>query len=245
MTGIIAHRGYSKLYPENTMIAFKEAAKFDIAGIELDVQLSKDGEVVICHDETIDRTSNGSGFIKDMTLEELKAFYFHGKFEGEHPENEDLQISTLTEFFEWFKDFDFLVNIELKTNIFRYEGLVEKVIESIKNFDLKDRVILSSFQHHTMKKAKEVDSTIQTGLLVMSGILKPGTYVSSNGHNYYHPFFMSLENTDFEDLKAQQVGINTYTVNEADHMEKLIQAGVTNIITDDVSLGLDTLAKFV
>ena len=68
MTQIISHRGYSAKYPENTMIAFQKAVEVGTHGIELDVQLSKDGEIVICHDETINRTSNGTGYIKDMTL---------------------------------------------------------------------------------------------------------------------------------------------------------------------------------
>ena len=241
MTGIIAHRGYSKLFPENTMLAFKEAAKFDITGIELDVQLSSDGHVVICHDEMIDRTSNGTGFIKDMTLAELKSFYFYGKFQGQVEENGDIQLPTLGEFFEWFKPLDIMVNIELKTNIFRYDGLVEKVNDLIQQYDLIDRVVLSSFQHHTMNEAKKVNSALKTGLLTMSGILKPGDYSTSHGHEFYHPFFMTLESEDFDNLATNNIGINTYTVNRSEDMEKLINAKVTNIITDDVVLGLETL----
>lgn len=241
MTGIIAHRGYSKLFPENTMLAFKEAAKFDITGIELDVQLTKDGHVIICHDETIDRTSNGSGLIKDMTLEDLKSLYFYGKFKGQIEENADIQIPTLEEFFQWFKPLDIMVNIELKTNIFRYEGLVEKVNELIQQFDLYDRVILSSFQHHTMNTAKKVNPKLKTGLLTVSGTLQPGNYTASHGHDYYHPFFMTLEAEDMENLTANKIGVNTYTVNSAEDMKKLIDAKVTNIITDDVALGLQVL----
>lgn len=244
MTGIIAHRGYSKLFPENTMLAFKEAAKFDITGIELDVQLSSDGHVVICHDEMIDRTSNGTGFIKDMTLAELKTFYFYGKFQGQVEENEDIQLPTLSEFFEWFKPLDIMVNIELKTNIFRYDGLVEKVNDLIQSFDLNDRVVLSSFQHHTMNNAKKVNPDLKTGLLTISGILNPGDYMASHGHEFYHPFFMTLESEDFDNLAANNIGINTYTVNRAEDMEKLITAKVTNMITDDVALGLQVLDVF-
>ena len=241
MTGIIAHRGFSKLFPENTMLAFKEAAKFDITGIELDVQLTSDEQVVICHDETIDRTSNGTGFIKDMTLAELKTFYFYGKYQGRVEENEDIQISTLEEFFKWFQPLDIMVNIELKTNIFRYDGLVEKVNDLIQQYDLIDRVVLSSFQHHTMNDAKKVNPALKTGLLTMSGILNPGDYTASHGHEFYHPFFMTLESKDFDNLAANNIWINTYTVNRAEDMEKLITAKVTNIITDDVALGLETL----
>ena len=94
MTQIISHRGYSAKYPENTMIAFQKAVECGTHGIELDVQLSKDGEVVICHDETIDRTSNGTGYIKDMTVEELKKYDFGSKFNRINAKYEFQEIPT-------------------------------------------------------------------------------------------------------------------------------------------------------
>lgn len=243
MTGVIAHRGYSKLFPENTMLAFKEATAFDIAGIELDVQLTKDGQVVICHDETIDRTSNGKGFIRDLTLTELRAFSFYGTFEHRFAKNEHIPIPTLEEFFEWFKPLDIMVNIELKTNILRYDGLVEKVNDLIQTYELTDRVVLSSFQHHTMNMAKSINADLKTGLLTMNGTLKPGDYTAHHGHDYYHPFFMSLEPEDIENLTDNNIGINTYTVNKAEDIQKMIHAGVTNVITDDVALAVELANK--
>lgn len=243
MTGVIAHRGYSKLFPENTMLAFQEANAFDIAGIELDVQLTKDGQVVICHDETIDRTSNGKGFIKDLTLTELKAFSFYGAFEYQFAKNEHIQIPTLEEFFQWFKPLDIMVNIELKTNILRYDGLVEKVNDLIQDYKLTDRVVLSSFQHHTMNMAKSINTDLKTGLLTMNGTLKPGDYTAHHGHDYYHPFFMSLEPEDIGNLMDNNIGINTYTVNKAEDIQKMIHTGVTNVITDDVALAVELVNK--
>ena len=243
MTGVIAHRGYSKLFPENTMLAFQEANAFDIAGIELDVQLTKDGQVVICHDETIDRTSNGKGFIKDLTLTELKAFSFYGAFEHQFAKNEHIQIPTLEEFFQWFKPLDIMVNIELKTNILRYDGLVEKVNDLIQDYKLTDRVVLSSFQHHTMNMAKSINTDLKTGLLTMNDTLKPGDYTAHHGHDYYHPFFMSLEPEDIGNLMDNNIGINTYTVNKAEDIQKMIHTGVTNVITDDVALAVELVNK--
>ena len=81
---IFAHRGFSGLYPENTMLAFRKAAEVGCDGIELDVQLTKDGVIVIMHDETIDRTTNGKGNLRDYTYEELCAFDCCGKFPVRH-----------------------------------------------------------------------------------------------------------------------------------------------------------------
>ena len=94
MTGILAHRGFSGKYPENTMLAFKKAAELDIAGFETDVQMTKDGVLVITHDEEISRVSNGKGYIKDMTLKELKELDFRNGME-EFALDDDTRIPTL------------------------------------------------------------------------------------------------------------------------------------------------------
>ena len=82
MIKVYAHRGYSGRFPENTMLAFQEAAKTGCDGIELDVQLTKDGQLVVIHDETIDRTTDGSGYVRDYTLEELRRFNAAAKWDG-------------------------------------------------------------------------------------------------------------------------------------------------------------------
>lgn len=242
MTGIIAHRGYSKRYPENTMLAFKQAAVFDIDGIELDVHLTQDGEVVICHDETIDRTSNGTGFIKDLTLAELRKFNFGMKFPDMAETGlEDIGMPTLAEFLAWFADKPFVVNIELKTNIFRYEGLVEKVISLIDEYKVAERVIISSFQHHSVRAVKRLRPDIKCGLLTAAGLCEPGDYAQRLGVECYHPCFVTIEPEDIANCRQAGVGINTYTVNEAALMRQLAAYEVAHIITDDVELALATV----
>lgn len=160
MTGIFAHRGFSGKYPENTMLAFKKAAELDIAGFETDVQMTK----VITHDEEISRVSNGKGYIKDMTLKELKDLDFRNGME-EFVLDDDTRIPTLKEFFDWFKDTNFLINIELKSSMIRYEGMVHKTMEMIKDYNLVDRVIISSFNHRDVVLAKELVPEIKCGFL--------------------------------------------------------------------------------
>lgn len=116
----VAHRGLSGLYPENTMIAFRKAIEADCDGIEMDVHLTRDGVPVVIHDEEVDRTTNGSGYVKDFTYEQLcnldAGIKFSDEFKGE-------KIPTLKEFFDFMKDNDKLINIELKNSIIHYEGL--------------------------------------------------------------------------------------------------------------------------
>ena len=125
---IYAHRGSSGTHPENTLAAFREAARLPIYGVEFDVHLTKDGELVVIHDETIDRTSNGKGFVKDMTLAELRSFdfgsWFSDEFRGE-------PIPTLHEVLEVFSETSHHLNIELKSDIFPYEGMAEKVVAMV------------------------------------------------------------------------------------------------------------------
>lgn len=113
-TKVWAHRGASAYAPENTLEAFKLAVDIGSDGIELDVQLSKDGELVVIHDEEIDRTSNGKGFVKDYTLKELKKFNFNHSNSKYHKVN----IPTLKEVFELLKSTEMDINVELKTGVF-------------------------------------------------------------------------------------------------------------------------------
>ena len=115
MSKIFAHRGFSGKYPENTMIAFEKAVEIGVDGIELDVHLTKDNELVIIHDEDVKRTTNGEGLVKDMTLEELKKLDASATFVGQYGVN---PIPTLREYFELVKDTNIITNIELKTSVY-------------------------------------------------------------------------------------------------------------------------------
>ncbi len=143
MTKIFAHRGASAYAPENTVEAFALAMEQGADGIELDVQMTKDGQVVVIHDETIDRVSDGTGAVRDYTLEELKKFHF-----SNHMENyENAAIPTLKEVLDLIKSSNMLLNIELKTGIYWYPNLEEKTMELVKEAGMEDRVIYSSFNH--------------------------------------------------------------------------------------------------
>ena len=128
MTLIFGHRGYAAVYPENTMISFKEALKAGADGIELDVQLSKDKELVVIHDPTVDRTTDGTGSVRELTLDQLK------QLNAAHQSNtvDFAPIPTLRDVMEWLVESDMLLNIELKNAVYPYEGMEEKVIELIR-----------------------------------------------------------------------------------------------------------------
>lgn len=134
MTEIFAHRGASGYAPENTLEAFRLAMEQGADGIELDVHLTKDGEVVVIHDETLNRTSNGQGKVRDYTLEELKKFSFHNHME----KYKGVQIPTLKEVLDLVENSSMKVNIELKTGIYWYEGIEAKTMEIVKSRKMAD-----------------------------------------------------------------------------------------------------------
>ncbi|NRU22051.1 glycerophosphoryl diester phosphodiesterase [Clostridium beijerinckii] len=164
-TKIWAHRGASEYAPENTLEAFELAVAQGADGVELDVQLTKDGELVVIHDETIDRTSNGRGNVIEYTLKELKNFNFNCS----NPNYVYAEIPTLKEVYELLKPTNLIINVELKTGIIFYEGIEEKVLKLSKDMDFEDRVIYSSFNHYTIKKIKELNNKARTGLLYCDG----------------------------------------------------------------------------
>lgn len=161
---IWAHRGCSFAYPENTLSAFRAAAEIKgITGIELDVQLTKDNQLVVIHDETVDRTTNGSGEVKDYTLEALKQLEIKGK-DGivEH-------IPTMEEVCVLLQEYchrkGLLINIELKNSKVRYEGMEQMLLALVQKYGLEEYVVYSSFLPESMKFMKELDSSVKTGIL--------------------------------------------------------------------------------
>lgn len=226
----IAHRGFSGKYPENTMLSFMKAVEAGCDGIENDVQLTKDRVAVICHDERIDRTTNGSGFIKDYTYKELLKFDAGIKFGQEF---KGATIPTLDEFLEYVKGKNIYIDIELKTGVILYEGIEEIVINKLHEYGLQDNSILCSFNHYSMVACKEIDRNIKTGLLYTAGLFKPEQYAKFVGADAVHPLFYSVLHEEVvKGIKESGILINTYTVNEEIYMKRLIQLRVDGIITN-------------
>ncbi|MBR0136398.1 MAG: glycerophosphodiester phosphodiesterase, partial [Clostridia bacterium] len=140
-TRILGHRGAAAYAPENTMPAFEMALEQGADGLELDVHLSKDGELVIMHDERVDRTTNAHGFIKDFTLEELKALDASYGKEG----FANAVVPTLREVYELVRGTDKMINVEIKTDIIDYPGIVDKVLKMEDEMGMNGRIIYSSF----------------------------------------------------------------------------------------------------
>jgi glycerophosphoryl diester phosphodiesterase len=230
MTLIFAHRGYSSLYPENTMLAFREAEKVGSDGIELDVQLTKDGEVVVIHDEKVNRTTNGTGFVKDLSYQEIRkldAGYSNKMLVKKEP------IPSLIEVFDWMKTNDMICNIELKNGIFPYEGIEEKVLSLIREYELSDRVIISSFNHYSIIHFYLLAPDIEIAPLFAEGIYMPWVYTQSIRAKGYHPNYLAINEEIIQSSIENGIAVRPYTVNKEEVMRSLFSINCTAIITDD------------
>ena len=199
---VYAHRGYSGRYPENTMLAFKEAEKTGCYGIELDVQLTKDGEVVIIHDERVDRTTDGTGWVRDFTLEELKklnaAAVWNGKY-GFEP------IPTLEEYCRWVKDTNMVTNIEIKSGVYYYEELEEKTL------------------------APEIPCG---ALVEYDDLGNPGYYCEKFDFQYYHPGVKALTEEMVKSCREHGIPLNVWTINDMGALEQMYEWGVEGVISN-------------
>ena len=206
MTKNFAHRGFSGKYPENTMLAFRKAIEVGVDGIELDVHLTKDGQLVIIHDETTDRTCGVSGRVGRMTLEELRQLDASYLWRGQMEPN---PIPTLREYCQLVEKLPLVTNIELKTNVNEYPGIEAKVLELIREFRLEDRIIISSFNHFSVLRMRELAPELKYGLLSESWVVGAGKYVHDLGIPCYHPIHGNLTPEFFQkikDLRLQTVG---------------------------------------
>ena len=228
---IIAHRGFSGVYPENTMLAFRKAIEIGADGIELDVHLSKDGQVMIIHDEALKRTTGLDGVISDYTREELE------KISAGKTKNDEFgftPIPSLEEYLAFMAEHkDKFTNIELKTAPVYYPEIEEKTLELVRKFDLEKNIIYSSFNWLSIERMQRLGTISETGLL-FSGmkLYNQAHIIKSLGINYFHPDFNDLTDEIVKSYLDNKVGLNVWTVNEIEDMKVCLSWNIDGIITN-------------
>ncbi len=211
------------------MAAFKKAFKDGADGIELDVQLSKDGVPVIIHDEKLDRTTNRKGYVVDYTYDELAELdagsWFSKSFSKE-------SVPSLQLFLEWIAPLPMLLNIELKNNIIEYNGLEEKVLQLLHHYGMMDRTVISSFNHYSLVKIRKMNGYVQTAPLYSSGLFEPWEYVKAVCSQSAHPNYKSLHPYIMKGFKTNNIPVRPYTVNSQKWMKYFFEWDTEAIITD-------------
>ncbi len=229
-TLVFGHRGASGAAPENTLEAFELAACMGADGVELDVHICRSGELVVAHDESVDRVADGTGMISALSLAELKSL----RFNRTHPEYKNARIPLLSEVFQLLRPTGLHINIELKNSIVDYPDLERKVLEAVaRDFDLC-RVLFSSFNHHSMLRMKQLDPSVPCGLLYEAILIRPWEYAKRLGMDAVHPHYSEVLLPGGECAAAHAAGIrvNTWTVNAPEAMESVIREGADILITN-------------
>lgn len=231
---VLAHRGANKVAPQNTLPAFEKAIQLNADGIETDVHLCKDGELVICHNYTVDATSNGKGSIDEMTFAELRELdfgsYFSNDFKG-------VTLPTLAELLTLVKNMQ-LINIEIKAPK-KDNDLVKRVVEEVYKFGVEKNSIISCFDPECIKQVKDIDKNIKTALLYEDDEL--GNEIMAFGVAKYcqqlkadaaHPHRNLITYKEIIDLHNLGIAVNPWTVNLKEDIIKLTNWGCDALITD-------------
>jgi len=230
---IIGHRGASAKAPENTIAAFSLAAAMGADAVELDVQLSRDKELVVFHDQTLERTTNGNGRVSSANLEDLKNLdagsHFHPMFKGE-------KIPTLEEVFREFQGMRG-INVELKS--LRFERLlVEKTYKCIYRNNMQGRILISSFNPFLLIEAYKINKEIPIGLLVTRGVGKIMRYFLQKivQPTAFHPEDVLVTRKMIKGNHNINRTINCWTVDDSERINQLRKWGIDGIITNHPDL---------
>ncbi len=226
-----AHKGASHEAPENTLAAFLLAADLGADGIELDVQLSRDGEIVVIHDLSLEATTNGQGRVSDQTLAELKRLdagsWFDPAFARE-------RIPTLQEVIDAVGH-QLLLNVELKVAHLGDDGLAPAVVRLLEENHLLDRVVISSFNPLAVWRVRRLNPWITVGMLYARGMplpLRRPWLRHLVRPDALHPYYTTVDSAYVQWARRKGYRIHTWTVDDPDEMERLARAGTDLIITD-------------
>ena len=229
---IIAHRGASAHAPENTLPAFQTAYDQGADGIELDVMLSKDNRLIVIHDSTLERTTNGKGNVLNHTYSELLSLDT-GAWRNETFQNTKLPL--LDEIYEQFGG-KFLINVELKNYHNPNDKLPDIALALTQKFDLLNHVIFSSFNARNIVRLKKLDSHAKTGLLCLPGFagsLFRSPFGRLFAYDALHPYYSDVSENSVKRAHKNKNQVNVWTVNKTEDLIRMRSIGVDAIITDD------------
>ena len=238
---VIAHRGDKANAPENTLAAFKLAAEKSADAIEFDVKLTADEQVIVLHDQTVDRTTNGTGNVSRLPFAALRDLdagaWFSEQFRGE-------RIPTLDEVFETVGR-RLHMNVELTNYATPGDDLVSRVVELVKKHAVQDRTIFSSFFTRNLNKARLLLPEVPRGLLTMPGLLGfwGRTFGWRGDYFALHPYLAEVTPGLINRVHAAGKRLNVWTVNSEEDLKKMIGLGVDAVFTDDPGLALRLLGR--
>jgi len=238
---LFAHRGASAHAPENTLPAFELAISQGVEAIEIDVQLSADGSVVVIHDSTVSRTTNGTGKVNQHTLDHLKSLNAGVEFGSAYP---DVEIPTLNEVFSDLNS-NIFINVELKNFQSPLETLAAKVAKIVQDHHAENRVLFSSFSPVALRKISQYLPEAPKGLLLYNPFLVDLYLIFPQLISVYQSINISLSCVTKRRINLlHKLGkkVFTYTLNQPAEIRHALNCGSDGFFTDDPALGLRTLS---
>lgn len=227
-----AHRGSLTEAPENTIPSFQRAVENGAGAIELDVQLTKDGQLVICHDENIERVARGNkGYIGQYTLRELKGIDIGSSFSEDF---KGVTFCTLSDVLDICPPL-VTVNVEIKNIPVFYDGIAQKVMDCLNAYDRLDNVIISSFDHVVLEEIQQLDPNVPIGLLFSIRIIDPWKYAKSTGLNVFslHPHWVFVNESYINQSHEAGYKVIPYTVNDLNEFQRLEKLGIDGVFTNN------------
>jgi len=233
----IAHRGFSGKYPENTILAFEKAIKLNVDMIELDITFSKDKIPVVIHDDTLERTTNGKGKVKNTFFNKLKMLdagsWMHRKFLGE-------KIPSLEEVLAIIKKSKVHLNIEIKSSAFEKKlsdsSIEAQTIRLIKKYKLFNQIVISSFEPKVLLRLRKLSAKIKLSLLIEPNFEKskfnPISFVKEIRAASLNMHKSQVRTNIFKKAREEKIPILIYTVNTKKEMQKMTKLGVEGIFTN-------------
>lgn len=231
----MGHRGAMGHAPENTLSSFDLARQMGAEFIECDVHLSKDKEVIVMHDERVERTTNGAGLIRDLKLSQIKRLdagsWFSRKFKDE-------KVPTLRELLEWTRHktslhkYQMGVAIEIKNEPVKYPEIAEKLVQVLTETGMDSRVVIISFDHAVLKKMKSINPKIATGILFDEPLKDPIQRAFDMDSDALFPRRNLVTKTLVQKAHQKGIAVATWTVNEPKEMQRIIACGIDAIATN-------------
>lgn len=229
MTAIWAHRGAHKDLPENTIPAFAKALDLGVDGIEIDVHLTSDGELVVHHDESLTASDGSKLFIRDLSAADVASFDLGG----------GITPPTLSEVFDLLRPTNAVLNVEVKNGQVIYEGIEASVAAACTASGMVDRIVISSFNHFSLKAIQQLAPELELAPLYSEGLVDPWLYVDHLGMPGVHPYVANLFAPGVaEGFSASALKVRPWTVNGPELITACLNLGLDTIVTDDIELAL-------
>lgn len=226
---VIAHRGGSKWAPENTIAAFAKSLDAHADGVELDIHRCKSGELVVIHDETLERTTDGKGFVKDKTLDELKKLSAGRWFDEQYAAE---KLPVLDEVLK-LANGKMIVNIEIKNSPIEYPGIEDDLAKVLQNYKYPDKILISSFDHELIRRVHQKMPQYEVAFLDAGIVADVGDYADKIGAKAWNAGFSELRADAVERAHKAGLAVNVWTVDGHKKWNEAVDMKVDGIVTDD------------